>query len=91
MRFKRAGFLTKVVVLVMLIYLAIALLNQWGAIQSVQTQQSELQRQVDDQRLENQRLKEAIENSDDPAMLEQVARDKGYVKQDEDLYIDIAN
>ncbi len=91
MRFKRAGFLTKVVVLVLLIYLAIALLNQWSVIQSVQTQQSELQSQVDDQRLENQRLKEAIENSDDPAMLEQVARDKGYVKQDEELYIDIAN
>jgi len=91
MRFKRAGFLTKVVVLVLLIYLAIALLNQWSVIQSVQAQQSELQSQVDDQRLENQRLKEAIENSDDPAMLEQVARDKGYVKQDEELYIDIAN
>ncbi len=91
MRFKRAGFLTKVVVLVLLIYLAIALLNQWSVIQSVQTQQSELQSQVDDQRLENQRLKEAIENSDDPAMLEQVARDKGYVKQGEEIYIDIAN
>ncbi len=91
MRFKRAGFLTKVVVLVLLIYLAVALLNQWSVIQSVQVQQNELQRQVDDQRLENQRLREAIENSDDPAMLEQVARDKGYVKQDEELYIDIAN
>ncbi len=91
MRFKRAGFLTKVVVLVLLIYLAIALLNQWGAIQNVQTQRDELQRQVTDQQLENQQLREAIEHSDDPDMLEQVARDKGYVKQDEELYIDIAN
>jgi len=91
MRFKRAGFLTKLVVLVLLIYLSIALLNQWGAIQGVQAQRDELQRQVTDQRLENQQLQDAIEHSDDPAMLEQVARDKGYVKKDEELYIDIAN
>ncbi len=91
MRFKRAGFLTKLVVLVLLIYLSIALLNQWGAIQGVQAQRDELQRQVADQRLENQQLQDAIEHSDDPAMLEQVARDKGYVKKDEELYIDIAN
>lgn len=48
-------------------------------------------RQVSDQRLENQELEAAIENSDDPEMLEQVAREKGHVKQDEIVYIDVAN
>ncbi len=91
MHFKRAGFLTKAVVLVLLIYLATSLLNLWGTIQDVQAQRDALARQVTDQQLENQQLQEAIENSDDPAMLEQVARDKGFVKQGEELYIDIAN
>ncbi len=91
MRFKRAGFLTKAVVLVLLIYLATSLLNLWGAIQGVQAERDALARQVTDQQLENQQLQQAIENSDDPAMLEQVARDKGVVKKGEELYIDIAN
>ena len=44
-----------------------------------------------DQKLENDRLAEAIENSEDPEMLEQVARDRGYVEENETLFIDIAN
>ena len=31
------------------------------------------------------------DSSDDPEMLEQVAREKGHVKQDEIVYIDVAN
>ena len=38
----------------------------------------------------NQELRDAIENSDDPDTLERVAREKGYVKQGETLYIDVA-
>ena len=50
-----------------------------------------LAQQVADQRLENQELADAIENSDDPEMLERVAREKGYVKQNELLFYDVAN
>ena len=52
---------------------------------------SALAQQVADQQLENQALAAAIENSDDPEMLEQVARDRGLVKQGEELYVDVAN
>lgn len=91
MTFKRAGFLTKIVVLALLIYMAISLLDLRGKIQDVQAQRNDLARQVVDQRLENQKLEDAIANSDDPEMLEQVARDRGYVEQHETLFIDIAN
>ena len=91
MQFKRAGFLTKLVVLVLLIYMAIAVLDLRGKIQSVEAERDILARQVTDQRLENQKLEDAIANSDDPEMLEQVARDRGYVEQHETLFIDIAN
>ncbi len=91
MEFKRAGFLTKIVVLVLLIYMAITLLDLQGKIQTVQLERDSLSRQVSDQRLENRKLEEAIANSDDPEMLEQVARDRGYVERDETLFIDIAN
>ena len=89
MKLKRAGFLTKIVVLALLIYMATSLLDLRGQIQTAQVQRDTLARQ--DQRLENQELEAAIENSDDPEMLEQVAREKGHVKQDEIVYIDVAN
>ena len=91
MKLKRAGFLTKIVVLALLIYMATSLLDLRGQIQTAQVQRDTLARQVSDQRLENQELEAAIENSDDPEMLEQVAREKGYVKQNEVLFFDVAN
>ena len=91
MQFKRAGFLTKIVVLVLLIYMAITLLDLRGRIQAVQAERDALARQVTSQLLENRKLEDAIANSDDPEMLEQVARDRGYVEENETLFIDIAN
>ena len=91
MRFKRAGLLTKVVVMVLLIYMATSLLDLRGRIQGVDEMRSALAQQVADQQLENQALSDAIEHSDDPEMLEQVARDRGLVKQGEELYVDVAN
>ena len=91
MTFKRAGFLTKIVVLALLIYMALSLGDLRGKIQDVQDQRDVLARQVTDQRLENQKLEEAIANSSDPEMLEQVARDRGYVEKNETLFVDVAN
>lgn len=91
MEFKRAGFITKIVVVALLIYMATAVLELRGKIQEVQLQRDSLSQQVDDQKLENRRLADAIANSDDPEMLEQVARERGYVKQNETLFIDVAN
>ena len=91
MRFKRAGFLTKIVVLALLIYMVTSLLDLRGQIQGVQDQRDGLAQQVTAQQLENQKLADAIAHSDDPEMLEQVARDKGFVKEGEDLFVDVAN
>ena len=91
MKLKRAAFLTKLVILVLLVYMATSLLDLRGRIEATQGQLEQLTNQVETQAMENQELADAIENSDDPEMLERVARDKGYVKQGETLYIDVAN
>ena len=91
MTFKRAGFLTKIVVLALLIYMALSLGDLRGKIQDVELQRDALARQVTDQQLENQKLADAIANSDDPEMQEQVARDRGYVEKNETLFVDVAN
>lgn len=91
MKLKQAGFLTKIVILALLIYMAISLLDMQNQLQETRALKEALEKQVASQQIENQRLADAVENSDDPAMMEQVAREKGYVKQGEVLYVDVAN
>ena len=74
-----------------MIYMATSLLNLLGQLKTVQAQRDTLEQQVISQQLDNQRLSDAIENSDDPDMLERVARAKGFVRQGEELYIDVAS
>jgi len=90
MRFKRASFLTKIVVLVLLIYMATSLLDLRGQIQTAQVQRDALAQQVADQQLKNQELADAIENKDDPEVQEKVMEDKGFVKEDQILFKDIS-
>jgi cell division protein FtsL len=91
MRFKRAGFLTKIVVLSLLIYMATSLLDLRGQIQVVQGEVDAMATAVSDLRVENQEKREAIENSDDPEVRKQVALEKGYVPKNAQLFIDVAN
>ena len=91
MRFKQAGFLTKLVIVVLLIYMATSLLDLRGQIRDAEQTRAALEEQVKQKQLENQQLSVAIENSDDPDMLERVAREKGYVKSNETIYVNIAS
>ena len=91
LKLKRAGFLTKIVILALLIYMATALLDLRGEIRQTQSLRDSLAGQVDLAQMDNRRLSEAIAGSEDPAVMEQVARDKGYVREDEVLYIDVAD
>lgn len=91
MHFKRASFLTKLVVLGLLIYMATSLLNLRGQIQVVQSQVDDMSQQVEDLRIKNQETKEAIENKDDPEVQQRVAEEKGLVPKDSVLIYDVAN
>lgn len=91
MQVKRAGLLTKIVVLALLIYMATALLDLRGKLQDYRAEQAALSAQVAQVQQENAELANAVENKDDPDVLEQVARDKGFVKPGEKLFVDITN
>ena len=91
MKIKKAGFLTKIIVLALLIYMATSLLDLRSQLQSNQEEQAALSAQVAALTQENTQLADAIENRDDPEVLEDVARSKGFVKAGEKLFIDVAN
>ena len=75
MRIKKAGFLTKIVVLGLLIYMATALLDLQGQIRQLQGQKESLDRQVAEQTQVNADLAAGVEDPDDPDRVAAIARD----------------
>ncbi len=91
MRTKKAGLMTKIVILALLIYMATSLLDLRTQLQTAQAQLDDLDRQVTAQIQENTELADALANSDDPEVLERAARDKGFVREGERIMVDVAN
>ena len=89
---KKAGFLTKIVVIGLLVYLALTLLGLNGQIASAKAEQVARQRQVAAQRQRNADLAADVQNADDPKMQENLARDKlELVVPNEKVFIDVTN
>lgn len=85
---KKAGILTKLVVLALLVYLATTLLNLRSQIQSAQTERDTLNQQVQAQTQRNAELDAAVKDSGDPDRIEDAARDKlGLVEPGEKVFI----
>lgn len=85
---KRAGILTKLVVLALLIYMATTLLNLQGQIAAVQDQKADLSRQVSAQTQLNATLADDVANSSDPERIQDIAREKlGLVEPGEKVFI----
>lgn len=76
MKTKRAGLLTKLVVLAMLVFVASALLNLRTQIQNAQADLAQLQAEKAAQEQTNADLRDAVENSDDPQRQMEIARSK---------------
>ena len=91
MRTKKAGLITKIVVAILLVYMAVTLVDLRTRIQTAQGELDELNAQVTARTQENAELSDAIANSDDPEVLERVAREKGYVMEGERILVDVAN
>ena len=75
-RTKKAGLLTKLVILALLIYLATALLDMQSQIRQAQAERDSLSRQVAEQTQVNADLAEDVANPDDPQRIADIARDE---------------
>lgn len=88
MQMKKAGFLTKIVVLALLIAASVALLRMRGQITQAQGERAELAARVADQTQVNADLKDAVDNSGDAGRQADIARDKlGLVEPGEKVII----
>lgn len=85
---KKAGFMTKLVVLALLIYMATSLLNLQSQLRTARTQQETLAARVTAQTQENADLADAVENNDDPERMQEIARQKlGLVAPGEKVFV----
>lgn len=91
-RTKRAGLLTKIVVLALLIVISISLLNLRARLASAESARDALQALVDEQTQYNAALQDDIDHSDDPDVILEVAKEKlGLVNEDEVIFYDTTN
>ena len=92
MKTKKAGLLTKLVVLALLIYLSITLLDLRGQIREAEAERDARQQEVDQQLQTNLALSSMLEKSEDPEALEDLARDRlDLVKPGEKVFYDVGD
>jgi cell division protein FtsB len=92
MKLKRSGILSKLVVLILLVFTAVTLLNIRSRLQAAEIQLSQYQEAVDQQRETNAALADDIANSGDPDTVLAVAKDKmGLVEEGEVIFYDTTN
>ena len=88
MRTKKAGLLTKLVVLALLAAAAIGLLNVRRMILQAETERAEMEAKVAQQTQTNADLADAVDNSGDPERQAEIARSKlGLVSPGEKVFI----
>lgn len=92
MRMKRAGMLTKIVILILLVATVTTYLDLQTQIKDLSQQQAAMERQNARKRQENESLTAAIAHKDDPERIAEVARERlGYVAPGEIVFYDSGN
>ena len=86
---KRASLLTKAVILAVLVVVSISLLDLRARLSAAEQTRDALQQQVDEQAQYNAELQDDIDNSDDPDVILEVAKERlGLVGKDEVIFYD---
>lgn len=92
MRFKRSSLLTKLLILVLVVYATVTLVTLQSQITEKQALAEELQTRIDATNQENLRLEQAINALGTDAGVEAVARQKlGLVAKGEIIFYDVGN
>lgn len=89
MRMRSAGWMTGLVIAGLMVYGCVTLLHTRAKVTEAARTEAQLQAQIAEIQEENAALQYAIENQDDPATIEDIARDKlGLVMPDEQIFYD---
>lgn len=73
---KKAGLLLRVIFIALVIYLVVTLVTLQNQVAAAKAEITSLSAQIENQKQVNTELSNAIENSDDPSFIKDVAREK---------------
>ena len=92
MRFKRSSLLTKILILVLVVYATVTLVSLQSQVTAKDQEAEILQSEIDAKKQENLRLEQAIDDLDTQEGIEAVARQKlGMVSRGEIVFCDVGN
>ena len=92
MRFKRSSLLTKILILVMVVYATVTLVSLQNQVTAKNAEAEALQAEINTEKQENLRLEQAIDELDTQEGIEAVARQKlGMVSRGEIVFYDVGN
>ena len=92
MKLKKAGLLTKLLIVAMVAYAGYTIITVRTHTAEAVNQLNSLTKQVEQAQQENARLEYEIEHSTDPETIEEIAREKlGLVKPGEKIFYDIGH
>lgn len=92
MRHKRAGIITKLVVLILMVYATVTLINLRTRIDVAEAEMAEKTQDVQETKATVAALHYEIEHRDDPKTIENIARDKlGLLLPGERVFYDVSN
>lgn len=92
MRFKRSSLLTKVLILVLVVYATVTLVSLQSQVTEMDAQAEVLESSIDAAKQENLRLEQAIDALDTDEGVVDVARQKlGWVTEGEIVFYDMGN
>lgn len=91
-RKKRVGLITKVLIAAFAIYAACTLVNLQLRINAANAEQQRLSAQLNEQKLINAELNDAISGENQEEYIAQIARESlGYIYPGEQVYVDISS
>lgn len=89
---QKAGFLTKVLLLALLLGLGVQLYRMQDRIAAAQAERQQLSTQVAELHQENEALSRNIENGENQELMEKIAREElGLVNPGEKVFYDVSN
>ena len=92
MKLKKAGILTKIVVIALILYASVTLINLKTQVENAKTEKESLQEQVEEKTASNAELQYAIDHSNDDDTIAEYAKDKlGLVMPGEQIFYDSEN
>ena len=86
MKKKGSGILTKFIIVALVVYAIAQLAVLRDRIMDAENMRSDLEKEIADRTAEIEETQYALDHMNDEDVIEDIARDEGYIYQDEDVY-----